>query len=88
MRAILLIGWVYPMGSVMMRIRPVVSGLCFLLLGYGAVHVVSADAEVYPLEYFALREVVSSVTVSPDGERLAMLKILSRTGNPIGHAVQ
>ena len=68
-----------------MKIRSVVPGLGFLLLGYGAVHVVSADAEVYPLEYFALREVVSSVTVSPDGERLAMLKILSRTGNPILH---
>ena len=68
-----------------MRIRPVISGLCFLLLGYGAVHVVAADAEVYPLEYFALREVINNVTVSPDGERLAMLKILSRTGDPILH---
>ena len=68
-----------------MRIRPVISGLCFLLLGYGAVHVVAADAEVYPLEYFALREVINIVTVSPDGERLAMLKILSRTGDPILH---
>ena len=68
-----------------MKIRLVISGLLFLFLGYGAVHVVAADAEVYPLEYFALREVVNNVTVSPDGERLAMLKILSRTGDPILH---
>ncbi|MCP5093139.1 MAG: S9 family peptidase, partial [Gammaproteobacteria bacterium] len=42
-------------------------------------------ADPYPLEYFALREVVNNVTVSPDGEKLAMLKILTRTGNPILH---
>jgi dipeptidyl aminopeptidase/acylaminoacyl peptidase len=39
----------------------------------------------YPLEYFALREVVSNVAVSPDGKRVAMLRILSREGNPILH---
>jgi len=42
-------------------------------------------SDPYPLEYFALREVVSNVTVSPDGTKLGMLKILSRTGNPILH---
>ena len=68
-----------------MKIRPLVSGLWFLLLGYGTVHVATVNAEVYPLEYFALRSVVSNVTVSPDGERIAMLRILSRTGNPILH---
>ena len=45
----------------------------------------SAEPVVYPLEYFALREVVNNVSVSPDGERLAMLRILTRTGNPILH---
>lgn len=40
-------------------------------------------AEPYPLEYFALREVVSNVEVSPDGKKVAMLKILSREGNPV-----
>ena len=39
--------------------------------------------EPYPLEYFALREVVSNVEVSPDGKRVAMLKILSRDGDPV-----
>ena len=43
------------------------------------------SSEPYPLEYFALREVINEVTVSPDGGRLAMLKILSREGNPILH---
>ena len=59
------------------------SALWFLLFGFGATHVPVASAEVYPLEYFALRSVVSDVTVSPDGERVAMLRILSRTGDPI-----
>jgi dienelactone hydrolase len=40
-------------------------------------------SEPYPLEYFALREVVFNVEVSPDGEHVAMLKILSRGGNPV-----
>jgi dipeptidyl aminopeptidase/acylaminoacyl peptidase len=44
--------------------------------------------EPYPLEYFALREVVSNVRVSPDGRYLAMLKILSRDGDPILHVYQ
>ena len=43
-----------------------------------------AQSEV-PLEYFALRESVKTVSVSPDGERLAMLKILTRKGNPYLH---
>jgi len=46
---------------------------------------VSSAEEPYPLEYFALREVVQNVNVSPDGERVAMLKILTRDGDPILH---
>ncbi len=42
-----------------------------------------AAAEPYPLEYFALREVIRSVQVSPDGKRVALLKIPSRDGDPI-----
>jgi dipeptidyl aminopeptidase/acylaminoacyl peptidase len=40
-------------------------------------------AEPYPLEYFALRDVVDNVEVSPDGKYVAMLKILSKSGNPV-----
>ncbi len=54
-----------------------------VLLGFGLAGTGAVTAEVYPLEYFALREVVENATVSPDGERLAMLKILSRDGDPI-----
>ncbi len=43
----------------------------------------SANIDPYPLEYWALREVVTSVSPSPDGERVAMLKIIGREGNPI-----
>jgi dipeptidyl aminopeptidase/acylaminoacyl peptidase len=50
-----------------------------------AASVPANSTEQYPLEYFALREVVQNVTVSPDGKRVAMLKTLSRDGNPILH---
>lgn len=39
--------------------------------------------EPYPLEYWALREVIDAVQVSPDGEHLGLMKIPSRDGNPI-----
>ena len=37
----------------------------------------------YPLDYFAMRAVVSNVSVSPDGNHLALLKIETKDGNPI-----
>jgi dipeptidyl aminopeptidase/acylaminoacyl peptidase len=40
-------------------------------------------AEPYPLEYWALRDVVSNVQVSPDGKRVALMKIPTRDGNPV-----
>lgn len=39
----------------------------------------------YPLDYWALRAVVSNVEVSPSGDHIGMLKILSKTGDPILH---
>lgn len=48
------------------------------LVGAGA----QAQDEI-PLEVFALREVIQSVTVSPDGKHLALMKIDSRKGDPI-----
>ena len=51
-----------------------------LLLPLGA-----SATDPYPLEYFALRSSVSNVTVSPDGKRVAMLRILSREGDPMLH---
>ena len=42
-----------------------------------------AAAKPYPLEQWAMRSVVSNVRISPDGKRLALLKIESRDGNPV-----
>ena len=39
--------------------------------------------EPYPLEYWALRPVISNVAVSPDGKHLGLVKIPSKDGNPI-----
>ncbi|HZD52699.1 MAG TPA: prolyl oligopeptidase family serine peptidase [Woeseiaceae bacterium] len=39
--------------------------------------------EPYPMEYWALREVIDNVQISPDGARLGLMKIPSRDGNPV-----
>lgn len=41
------------------------------------------DFKPYPLDYFARRAVIGNVRVSPDGARLALMKIPSRKGDPI-----
>jgi dipeptidyl aminopeptidase/acylaminoacyl peptidase len=48
----------------------------------------AASVEPYPVEYFALREVVNHVQVSPDGKRVGMLKILQKAGDPALHVYQ
>lgn len=63
------------------HLKPVVFFLLSLMLAL-PVKAVAAN-EPYPLEYFALRDVVSNVEVSPDGKYVAMLKILSKNGNPV-----
>ena len=54
-----------------------VAALLLLLLSAGL------SAEPYPLEYWALRDVVSNVQVSPNGKRVALMKIPTRDGDPI-----
>ncbi|MCU0988550.1 MAG: prolyl oligopeptidase family serine peptidase, partial [Xanthomonadales bacterium] len=54
-----------------------VSALLLLLLSTGLC------AEPYPLEYWALRDVVSNVQVSPNGKRVALMKIPTRDGDPV-----
>jgi dipeptidyl aminopeptidase/acylaminoacyl peptidase len=56
-----------------------------LFSGYVPYSSAADSLEPYPLEYFALRAVTSNVNISPNGEKLAMLKILTKTGNPILH---
>jgi len=43
----------------------------------------SVAEEPYPLDYWALREVVNYAQVSPDGKHLAFMKIPTKDGNPI-----
>ena len=41
------------------------------------------SSESYPLDYWARRDAVSNVSLSPDGSKFALLRILERGGNPI-----
>ncbi|GAA4815114.1 peptidase S9 [Marinicella pacifica] len=41
------------------------------------------DHDPYPLSYFALRDIISQVNVSPDGKHLAMMKIATKEGDPV-----
>ena len=43
----------------------------------------AAPPAPYPLEQWAMREVISNVSVSPDGTRLALMRIPTRNGDPI-----
>ena len=53
------------------------------LLYFVAFYVPVASAEPYPLDYWALRSVIDSAQVSPDGKYLAIMKIPNKDGNPI-----
>ncbi len=64
-----------------MKIRKLLLALAALPALWSAA--ATAQVEPYPLEYFALRDVISNVQVSPDGKHLALLKIPSKDGNPV-----
>lgn len=58
--------------------------LAIAILGHTTAGVASADEiEPYPLDYWALREVINNVQVSPDGKYLGLMKIPSKTANPV-----
>ena len=42
-----------------------------------------ADGNPVPIDYFAVRDAISNVQVSPDGKYMAFMKINSKKGNPI-----
>jgi dipeptidyl aminopeptidase/acylaminoacyl peptidase len=44
---------------------------------------VAAEFKPYPLEYWALREVINNAQVSPDGKYLGLMKIPTRDANPV-----
>ncbi len=63
-----------------MKIFRVLVFLVSTVIGAGA----HAQApEPYPLDYWALREVIARVQVSPDGRYLGLMKIPSKDGDPI-----
>ena len=70
----------------MLSCRVCSSTLRVLALGFvvaASLPAASQAKEPYPLEYWALREVIDHVQVSPDGKYLGLMKIPSRDGNPI-----
>jgi len=60
----------------------VLVGLCLASFVSPAVAGELAD-DPYPLEYWALRSVISNAQISPNGDQLAIMKIASKDANPI-----
>lgn len=55
-------------------------------MSFSAPNAIDANAqsvEPYPVEYWAVRDQMSNVSLSPDGKKLAFMKIASRDGNPV-----
>ena len=60
------------------------AGVAAIFLGIPALSAPTAHAqEPLPIEHWAVRASMSSVSLSPNGKRLAYLRILSKDGNPI-----
>ena len=57
--------------------------LLIAIIGLSVFSPAIAKTEPYPLKYWALRDVVSNVRVSPDGKYLALMQIPTSDGNPI-----
>lgn len=67
----------------MKRRSIILASLCLAgMLGSGSAALADAP-EPYPLEYWALREVINNAQVSPDGKYLGLMKIPSKDGNPV-----
>jgi len=64
------------------RIR-ILAGLCLAAIVSTGTAIASEAPEPYPLEYWALRAVINNAQVSPDGKYLGLMKIPSKTANPI-----
>ncbi|RZV38439.1 MAG: S9 family peptidase [Chromatiales bacterium] len=67
----------------MNMLKRILAGLCLALLVSTGTVVAATASEPYPLEYWALRSVISNVQISPNGDKLALMKIPSKNGNPI-----
>ena len=64
-------------------VRVFVRGVAALCLACAAVGASEAPLEPYPLEYWALRDVISNVELSADATYMALMKIPTRNANPI-----
>jgi len=64
------------------RILPL-AGICLTALAAPAAISLAEAPEPYPLDYWALREVINRAQVSPDGKYLGLMKIASKDGNPV-----
>ena len=67
---------------IMQRRHSIIAQLLAFSLGI-AENAVAADIKPYPLEYWALREVINNAQVSPDGKYLGLMKIPARDANPV-----
>ena len=65
-----------------MKFSNILAKLCLGLVSL-AVVLPAVASEPYPLKYWALRDVVSFVRISPDGKHLALMKIPTRDANPV-----
>jgi len=59
------------------------AGVCLSALTAPAAVSLADAPEPYPLDYWALREVINHAQVSPDGKYLGLMKIASKDGNPV-----
>ena len=59
------------------------TSLALCVIAAGAVFAAPPKHVPYPVEQWAMREVMQNVQLSPDGKHVALLRIPSRDGNPI-----
>jgi len=67
----------------MKRRITVLAALCLASVLGKTVAVADEAPEPYPLDYWALREVINRAQVSPDGKYLGIMKIPSKKANPV-----
>lgn len=61
----------------------IVKKIIAILVILFSAQVFSKAVDPYPLDYWALRDVISNVEISPDGKHVALLKIPTKDGDPI-----
>ncbi|MDP5210352.1 S9 family peptidase [Microbulbifer sp. 2205BS26-8] len=66
-----------------MKPRILIQKLFFLAVFSLAFSYEASASSPYPLEYWALRDVIRNVELSPDGKHVALLKIPTKDGMPI-----